>query len=72
MKMTVTVEAVNIPTMHEMSIREYEAYLRGGLLFVDHHGILRSAPAEYPLATSKEQLRSLIRYLEEIEPKVGA
>jgi hypothetical protein len=66
------VEAVDIPTMREMSIHEYETYLRGGLLFVDHHDILRSAPAEYPLATTKQQLRALIRYLEEIEPMVGS
>ena len=72
MKVKMELEAIDIPTMAEMTMGEYQAYLRGGLLFVDHHDVLRSGPAEYPLAVTKQQIRALIAYLKEIEPKVGA
>ena len=66
------VEAVDIATMSTMSASEYEEYLRGGLLFVDHHDILRSQPAGYPLAVTKAQFNALLRYLKELGPRVGA
>ena len=65
------VVAVDIHTMANMSIDEYNEYLRFGLLTVDHHDILRSEPAGYPIATSKEQFNALLAYLNEIAPKVG-
>lgn len=65
------VVAVDIQTMAEMSIDDYKDYLRNGLLTVDHHDTLRSEPAGYPLATTKEQFKALLVYLKEIEPKVG-
>jgi hypothetical protein len=70
-KKNVIVEAVDISSMAEMTEEEYEAYIRGHLLFVDHHDVLRSAPAEYPLAVTKRQFQSLLNYLKELEPKVG-
>ncbi|MBZ0226394.1 MAG: hypothetical protein K8F51_10515 [Comamonas sp.] len=65
------VTAVDIRTMSEMTAEEYEEYLESGLLTVDHHDVLRSEPAGYPLATTKEQLQALINYLQSIEHKVG-
>lgn len=65
------VTAVDIPTMAEMTIDEYNEYLRTGLLMVDHHDVLRSEPAGYPIAVNKAQLRALITYLETLEPRVG-
>ena len=66
------VEAVDIQTMAKMSVEVYKTYLREGLLFVDHHDVLRSVPAEYPLAVTKEQFKALLAYLKELEPKVGS
>lgn len=63
--------AVDIQTMEDMSIEDYKIYLRKGLLTVDHHDILRSEPAGYPLAVTKEQFKALMAYLKEIEAKVG-
>ena len=71
LKTTTEVEAVDIPTMLEMSDDEYREYLKGGLLFVDHHDVLRSAPAEYPLAATRKQLHMLIQYLQSLENRVG-
>ena len=65
------VEAVDIQNMAEMTIDEYKEYLDGGLLFVDHHDILRSEPAGYPLAVTKEQFSALMEYLKSVEYKVG-
>lgn len=66
------VVAVDIQTMGDMSIEDYKDYLRNGLLTVDHHDILRSEPAGYPVAVTKEQFKALLAYLKEIEPRVGA
>lgn len=66
------VTAVDIQTMSDMSLDEYKSYLRHGLITVDHHDVLRSEPAGYPLATNNQQLKALIDYLQEIAPKVGA
>jgi hypothetical protein len=67
-KRTVVVEAVDIVTMSGMSLDDYGGYLADGLLEVDHRGVLRSAPAGYPLATNKKQLRILIDHLRAFEP----
>lgn len=66
------VTAVDIHTMAEMTLEGYKEYLRSGLLNVDHHDLLRSAPAGYPLATNKAQLKALIEYLKALEPKIRA
>lgn len=64
--------AVDIQTMAEMSMEDYEEYIRTGLITIDHHDILRSEPAGYPLAVTKAQFKALLTYLKEIGPKVGA
>lgn len=69
---TQDVTAVDIQTMAEMSLKDYKDYLRTGLLTVDHHDLLRSEPAGYPLATNKAQFKALMEYLKELEPKIGA
>jgi hypothetical protein len=53
-----------------MSPKDYEDYLADGLLEVDHHSVLRSTAAGYPLATSKKQLRVLIDRLKALEPNL--
>jgi|LakMenEpi03Aug12_release.lakeMendotaPanAssembly.Ray.scaffolds.fasta_scaffold2581918_1 hypothetical protein len=65
------VTAVDIQGMADMSIDDYKQYLRDGLLTVDHHDILRSEPAGYPLAVNKLQFKALLAYLKELESKVG-
>ena len=62
------VEAVDIPTMYGLSDVGYRSYVRQGLLFVDHHDVLRSGPAGYPLATTAEQLDILIEELGALRP----
>ncbi len=71
LKTTMVVEAVDIPTMRDMSIDEYKEYVEFGIVFVDHHEILRSAPAEYPIACTKTQLSAFIDYLNSIKDKLG-
>ncbi|MDD5125033.1 hypothetical protein [Methylovulum sp.] len=66
------VVAVDIHTMGDMSLEDYNEYIRTGLLTVDHHDILRSEPAGYPLAVTKAQFNALLAYLKEIGPRVGA
>ena len=68
---TMKVTSVDIDTMQKMSLDEYEEYLRSGLFYVDHHELLRSIPAGYPLATNKEQMKALLDYLQELAPEVG-
>ena len=66
------VVSVDIQTMAQMSMQDYDEYLRTGLFTIDHHEILRSEPAGYPLAVTQEQVKALIGYLTEIAPKVGS
>ena len=53
--------------MREMSDSEYREFLRegelGGLMYVDHHDVLRSYVADYPLATTLQQFDILIDHL---------
>lgn len=71
--MTVQVEGeyADIPHMQTMPVDGYVNYIRDALFWVDHHGVLRDVQSEYPIATSKEQLDALIRFLkEEVEPRL--
>jgi hypothetical protein len=65
------VSAVDIFTMRQMTLAEYEQYIRNSLIYVDHHDILRSMAAGYPLAVTKEQFKALMEYLRELEPSIG-
>lgn len=65
------VKAIDIPTMTELTPGQYREYVENGLTYVDHHGVLRSVPAGYPLATSRAQVEVLIRYLTSIAERVG-
>jgi hypothetical protein len=72
MKHTIEIEAADIPTMYKMSADEYKLYIENELLIVDHHDVLRSQIAQYPLAVTREQLLILITYLQSLESRVGA
>jgi len=64
---TVDIETVDIPTMVKMTNEEYREYLHNdGLVFVDHHDVLRSSAAAYPLATTLEQFDILIDELQKL------
>lgn len=63
-KFTQEIEAVDIQTMDIMSPEDYLEYLENDFLRIDHHDILRSVPAGYPIAVNREQLTILIKYLE--------
>lgn len=70
-KGTIEIEATDIPTMSRMSKIEYRNFLKSGELFwIDHHDVLRSTPAEYPLATTREQLDMLIDALSEFRNRM--
>jgi hypothetical protein len=66
------VTAADIDTMAKMSIEDYREYIRHNLIYLDHHEILRSMAAGYPLAVTKEQAKTLVDYLAELAPSVGA
>ena len=65
------VNAVDIHTMAKMSQADYREYLEHSLIYVDHHDILRSMAAGYPIAVTKAQFKILMEYLRELEPKIG-
>jgi hypothetical protein len=60
------VECFDIPTMYEMSDEEYRESVDYGLVYVDHHGVLRSHVAHYPLATTQEQLDIFVEELQRL------
>lgn len=65
------VMAIDIATMESLSIGEYSDYLREeGLFYLDHHEVFRSSGAGFPIATSKKQLETLIKYLESIKHRM--
>lgn len=56
-----------------MTADDYREYLdSGSLLHVDHHDMLRSMPAGYPLAVTRAQMKMLLDYLHGLEERVGA
>lgn len=63
-------EVVDIPTMYEMSDEQYRYFLESGeLIYVDHHDNLRSFVADYPIATTREQLDIYIEELHKLRNK---
>jgi hypothetical protein len=67
------IEAVDIPTMNEMSDDEYRNFIQGDeLVFIDHHNVLRSSIADYPIATTREQLDIFIEELQRQRGKLEA
>ena len=68
---TAEIEAVDIPTMTQLSDAEYRTFIReDGLVFVDHHDVLRSSAAGYPLATTLEQFDILVEELQKLRSKM--
>jgi hypothetical protein len=69
------IECVDIPTMSGLSDDKYLEFLRlgelGGLMYVDHHDVLRSYVADYPLATSREQFDILMEYSQTLRSKMA-
>lgn len=64
------VTSIEIPTMSELSDDDYLEYVRNGLLFVDHHDVLRAEPAGFGLATTREQLDMLISELTALRAEI--
>ena len=62
-KTKVEVEAMDIRTMSELALADYRAYL-DELLWIDHHDVLRSQVAGYPVAATEAQLEELIQHLQ--------
>jgi hypothetical protein len=63
-------EALDIPAMRELDVEAYKAYVRDHLLWVDHHEVLRSTLAEYPYATTPEQVDAFIEVLKECRARM--
>jgi hypothetical protein len=63
-------EVLDIPTMRELDAESYKAYVRNHLMWVDHHDVLRSTLAEYPYATTPEQVDALISVLQEFRSRM--
>ncbi|MFH0287323.1 hypothetical protein ACGRSR_06680 [Vibrio owensii] len=69
MKKTVVeskIEAYDIDTVAKMNPVEYENYLEE-LIYIDHHDIVRSGIAGYPLAVECWQIDCIIRKLETLK-----
>lgn len=59
------ITSIDIVTMEVLTNHDYEEYLNDeGLFYIDHHEVLRSSGAGFPVATSKEQVKILMKYLE--------
>lgn len=70
-KGNIEIEATDIPTMSRMANSEYWDFVkRGELFFLDHHDVLRSTPAGYPLATNRKQLDMLVVALTEFRDRM--
>lgn len=65
------IEAIDIQGMSQLSMNDYKEYIREHLVELDRHEVLRSIPAGYPLAVTKEQLEMLISYLKELGTKMN-
>ena len=64
-------EYADVRHMQAMPVEGYVNYIRESLFWVDHHGVLRDAQVQFPIATSREQLAALIRFLkDEVDPKL--
>lgn len=74
MKLDVTIEyganAIDIPTMRDITNTEYASYIDGDLFFVDHHDVLRAVLGEYPIATTSAQVEHLITYLQGVAQRM--
>jgi len=74
MKLDVKIEyganAIDIPTMRDISNTEYASYIDGDLFYVDHHDILRAVLGDYPIATSAAQVEYLITYLQGVAQRM--
>lgn len=71
MKLSVTGEAYDIPTLEDMPIEEYHRYLETDLLFVDPHDVLRSGIGGFPLAATPEQAKALMAFLQDNMERIG-
>ena len=69
------IECFDNPTLYEMTDEEYREFLHegglGGLMYVDHHGVLRSYVADYGMATTLEQLDILSEYLQSLRREMS-
>lgn len=64
-------EVVDIPTMYEMSDGQYREFIASGeLIYIDHHDVLRSYVADYPFATTREQMDIFIQELQKLRDKM--
>jgi len=64
------ITAIDILTMESMDIDSYRRYLEDDLFMIDHSNVLRSNPAGYPLAVTKEQMTELINHLESLKDQL--
>lgn len=65
-------EAIDIPSMRELSDGSYLHHIDGEIFYVDHHDILRAIHGDYPIATTEAQVRVLITYLETVADRMKA
>jgi len=67
----IEITSIDIPTMRDLSDEDYREYVsKHGLMYVDHHEVLRSSVADYPLATSREQFDILIDELSKLRSRM--
>jgi hypothetical protein len=64
------VEYFDTPAMREMSDDEYRGAV-AGLLYLDHHGVLRSRVADFPIAATPAQLDIFTEELEKLRRKMA-
>src|ERR1041384_5646156 len=65
-------EIVDIPTMRKLLDEEYRLFIRDdGLVFIDHHDVLRCSMCACPLATTLEQMDILMKEPQRLRPNTS-
>jgi len=68
---TQKVVAADIQSMGDMNENDYKEYIENYLIELNHHNIIKSSAAGYPIACNKRQLELLIQYLTSLKNKLN-
>lgn len=63
-------EAWDIPSLEQLTLKQYKEYAEYQLFFMDHHAALRSNLGQYPFAVLPEQIDALIEVLQAYKEKM--
>ncbi|MCP1446409.1 hypothetical protein J3D54_005541 [Pseudomonas sp. GGS8] len=62
--------ALDVPSMQSMPPKDYLSYIENELFHFHHHGELHAVLGGYPVATTSDQVKSLISYLNKVAERM--